>query len=198
LPATVPEGRISATPKASRDLIADLVMRPHLILVSLAAATSLHAQRPRPMVSFPGLTVPVMLDTAGYTARIAGAPASIYAQLRAEYDRMKVQLTTDDSLTGIIGNLQMLRIRTLAGGQISRFLNCGGGMTGPLADNARVQLALVSMLKSVSADSTEVRTVLVGVATSLEGASRDPVRCTSAGTLEARIHERISKQLTKP
>ena len=89
---------------------------------------------------------------------MGASPARIYGKLRLEYARMDVPVSLDDSLTGMIGNLRLLRVRKLAGVQLSRSISCGGGISGPLADDSRVQLALVSMVKPVSADSSDVRT----------------------------------------
>ena len=50
--------------------------------VPLSAAS---AQRPRPIVNFPGLTAPVALDTTGTAIRIAAPPGVIYTTLAGMY-----------------------------------------------------------------------------------------------------------------
>ena len=154
-----------------------------------------YAQRARPIVTFPGLTTPVALDTAGNTIRIAASPGVIYTTLRAMYGELKVPLEVDDSVSGMLGNLRMLRIRSLGRTRLSQVVNCGGGMSGPLADNARVQMAMVSMLKPITPDTTEVRTAVVAAATSLEGASRDPIGCSSSGQFEIKFHEQLARSI---
>ncbi|MFN8580067.1 MAG: hypothetical protein U0163_03700 [Gemmatimonadaceae bacterium] len=161
---------------------------------SLVLATTAAAQK-RPIVSFPGLTAPVSLDTAGTAYRVPGSPARAYGELRRLFAAMKITVTVDDSVSGMLGTLRQTAIQRFANSRLSDWLNCGGGMSGPLADNARVQLAFVSMLKPAPGDSTDLRSFIVGVATSLEGSLRDPIRCNTTGILEVRVRDQLLKAL---
>jgi hypothetical protein len=172
-----------------------MLSRSLLLLIVSAAA---HAQRPRPIANFPGLTTPVALDTAGTARRVASTPGRVFAALRVVYEELDVPLAIADSVGGIIGNLRFLRIRTLGGQRLSRYLNCGAGMTGPLADNGRLQMAVASTILPGSGDSLVVRTAIVAAASSLEGASRDAVGCTTNGALELQVHDRMLAALARP
>lgn len=154
-----------------------------------------NAQHVRPIVTFPGLTAPVALDTTGNAIRIAAPPGVIYTTLRAMYGELKVPLEVDDSVGGMLGNLRMLKIRSLGKTRLSLVVDCGGGMSGPLADNARVQMAMVSMLKPITPDTTEVRTAIVAAATSLEGSLRDPIGCSSSRQFELKFHDQLVKTI---
>src|SRR5678809_517137 len=72
-----------------------------------------NAQRPRPIVTFPGLTAPVALDPSGNAVRIAAPPGVIYSTLRAMYGDLKVPLEVDDAVGGMFGNLRVVEIRSL-------------------------------------------------------------------------------------
>jgi hypothetical protein len=146
-------------------------------------------------VSFPGLTTPVALDTTGNATRIAAPAGTLYARLRVMYKDLQIPLEVDDSVSGMLGNLRMLKIRSLGKTRLSQIVNCGGGMSGPLADNARVQMAMVSMLKPISADTTEVRTAVIAAATSLEGSQRDPIACNTFGQFEIKFHEQLARSV---
>lgn len=162
--------------------------------VLLIAANEASAQgRRRPIATFPGLSQQVALDTAG-TVRNTALPAGVvFGRLRTIYGKMKVPLGVDDSVGGMLGTLRQVQRQSLGGTQLAMFLNCGGDVSGPLANNGKVTLALVSTV-SRAGDSTAVRTALVAAAQSVEGALRDAVSCTTTGRLE----ERIFNQATKP
>jgi hypothetical protein len=81
---------------------------------------------------------------------------------------------------------------------LSRYLECGAGMTGPNADLFRVQLAIVTMIQAISATRTQIRTALAAGARTLEGNSSDAVQCGTSGELEARIAALVSSRLTTP
>jgi hypothetical protein len=101
-----------------------------------------------------------------------------------------VPLSVDDSVTGIIGNLRLVKSRTLGGKPMSNWLNCGGDVSGPLANTGRVTLALVSLVIP-QGDSTAIRTALIAAAQSMEGAQRDAVSCYTSGQLEQQMFKRV-------
>ena len=160
-----------------------------VLLPPLAGA----AQRPRPVARFPGLSSPVALDTAGPVWKAAVPAAVAFGRLRAIYSDLKVPLAIDDSVTGTLGTLRLIRVRTLGGRAMSNYLNCGGDVSGPLANTGKVTLALVTMVLPAG-DSIAIRTALIAAAQSLEGSARDPVSCYTSGKLE----QEIFKQVTSP
>lgn len=70
-------------------------------------------------------------------------------------------------------------------------------MTGPYADDYRIYLGLVSFVTPTPANSSFVRTVLVGNAINVTEGVRPTQRCRSTGELELKIHEMMVKELTR-
>jgi hypothetical protein len=142
-------------------------------------------------VELPGYAAYVSLDTVGVATRVPGGRNLAFARLREAYRALHVPTELDDSVGGMLGTLRVTRSLSFAGVSLSRSLECGEGPTGPLADNARVQFALVSFIEPAGADSTLLRTALVGSAMPMDGALSGPVRCTSTGYVEASLRRQL-------
>lgn len=92
-----------------------------------------------------------------------------------------------DSTRGYLVNPRLVRLRSLAGSPLSRFLDCGTGITGPNADSFRVILAFAALVDSVGPSSTRIRLTVLAGAESTEGVAKTAVACASSGALEERI-----------
>ncbi len=155
------------------------------------ASTTTQQASSLPLYTYPGFTFHVSLDTVGRAAAGAAPRAAAFRALRAVYAELKVPRTDVDSVAGGLGTLRLIRTQSLGSYPLSRLLDCGRGMSGPVADNARVQMALVTFVAAGGADSTSVRTALVASAQSLDGASGDRAVCSSTGFLESWMRERL-------
>jgi hypothetical protein len=81
--------------------------------------------------------------------------------------------------------------RTLAGMPMSKHLSCGAGISGAHADTRRIRLTVRTAVISVSEQKTAVQIRVDATATSTDGASAAPIRCTSRGALEALIATKL-------
>jgi hypothetical protein len=133
----------------------------------------------------------VSLDTLGVPSKVAGTPAAVFSRLRALYRQLGVRTEVDDSARGRIGSLEIRRTQSFAGGWLSRIVECGAGATGPVADNARVTLSIVTFVGPAGGDSTTVRTGLVAYAQSTDGSTRESMPCSSRGYVEMWLRRQL-------
>jgi len=165
-----------------------------LLAVALALASPLSAQRTRGVIVVPGRVTAVLTDTMGTPYQVPFPRWKVYQAVLATYGELKLPIEVHDSLEGWVGTEVFHRQGQIGGRQISTYLGCGDGMTGPNADTYRVYLYLMSRVVPDGEGST-LRTAFVGGARAFgEGASRDAMPCETTGRLEIRIHQMVLKK----
>lgn len=170
-------------------------MQPCLrILCLLLVSTPLAAQRPRTVIVVPGQMTQVIVDTMGTPYEIPFPADAAYRALLAVYAELKVPLEVSDSINLRAGSPSFHRQATFAGRQISTWLSCGDGVSGPNADSYRVYMILTSTISPVSDERSALRTVYLAGAVSNSGAASQGMPCESSGRLEVRIHQRVLKK----
>jgi hypothetical protein len=166
------------------------------LLVALALPAV--AQRTRTVVVVPGQSTRVITDTMGTPYDVPASAGRAFAALAAVYTALKLEPELRDSAALQVGIPSFYRRETLAGRQISSWLSCGEGMTGPYADYYRIYLSLISTLTPSGNDNSTVRTMLLASAVNITEGAREPMPCESTGRLEVRIHQELLKRLAKP
>ena len=171
-------------------------MRGISVLLVAAMALAVSTAAAQGVVTWQRADIPhsptVSLDTLGPVAKVPGAPGAVFARLRALYRQLGVRPEVDDSARGRIGSLEIIRTQQFAGGWMSRIVECGRAPSGgPLADNARVQLSIVTFVGAADGDSTSVRTGLVGTARSNDGSSLSTATCASRGYVELWLRRQL-------
>lgn len=173
--------------------------KPLLAIAILVPVAALPAQFARARVWPPGFTTQLALDTMTVPQELDAAYGKVYTAVIAAFDEMKIPLDTRDSLRGLVGNLSLKKTGNLAGSQMSRWLSCGAGMTGPNADNWRIYIAIASFLDRIAnSNKTAIRVAMVAGAQDMQGNAKDAVPCASTGGLETQILERAKKRLAAP
>jgi hypothetical protein len=167
-------------------------------LALCASASALNAQVARARVWPPGFATQVALDTVGLPVLIAAPVGKTYRAVVAAFEQLKIPLATLDSLNGMVGNSSIVQAHSLAGSQMSRWFNCGIGMTGPNADSYRLYIAVAALLDKVTADTTRLRIGMVAGAKDNQGNAKDPVACATSGGLEQKLVELIQTRVNKP
>ena len=162
-----------------------------------SASTTTQAAAPLMLFNPPGTSYYASLDTIGTAVTVRGARAQAFHALRSVYAELQVPLTLEDSASGWLGTLHLIRTYTLGTMRLSRALDCGSEMTGPVADDARIELALVTFVRAVGADSVAVRTALVASSRSVTGEQRDRVQCSTKGYLEDWIRGRLLERAAR-
>jgi hypothetical protein len=169
---------------------------PFGTLLALAVTTTTaSAQFARVRVRPPGFAEQVALDTLMQPLEFNAPYGKLYSATLAVFDDLKIPMTTKDSLKGVVGNLELKKTGSLAGSQMSRWMNCGAGMTGPNADNFRIWLSVAVMLNQTKGQtSTHIRAGLVSGAEDMQGHSMAPIGCASTGALEQILLEKIKQK----
>ncbi len=173
-----------------------IVLLTALTLAS-GGATSLQSQQRRgPLVRMPAYAQPIMLDTMRFTRSATGASkARTFVAMREVYEALKLPVDYSDPANGHIGSLQLRISRRIGGERMSKFFNCGRGMTGDHADSWRLTIAAVSYIEASGDDDATVGTALVAQAQDMSGASTQPVRCGTTGMLEIRMLEMLRERV---
>ena len=153
------------------------------------------AQVRRTVIQLPGFGAPILLDTLGTWKDVNADADRTYRTLASVYDALMIPDNLRDSTGRYVGNTALRKSRSFAGGPMSRLVECGVGMTGPNADNYRINMAIVSRVEATPDGRARLRSALVASGEDVSGPSRDVVTCGSTGTLEARIHELVSQRL---
>ena len=117
--------------------------------------------------------------------------ARVWTALPNAYKAIGIPVEYADNRARELGNSRFVTRSMLNQNRLSNYLRCGQGITGPIADTYRIRMNIRTVLRSVSADSTAVETLVEATASPVEGTSGNPQECTSAGTLEQAIVKRL-------
>jgi hypothetical protein len=128
-------------------------------------------------------------------ATVKSAPAEVLPRLRGAYEELgiKVQVFDSSSVGGRVGNPYFVKSFKLGDAPLSRYLDCGGTITGPAADNYKITMSILSAVSPSGSGST----VLTRVSARADNAaaSSGSLSCRSIGTLEAALHRVLVRRL---
>lgn len=138
------------------------------------------------------------LDSGAVDVTLPASAGAVFFAARQVFFEMKIPTPLADSARGYLVNGRFIKLRSLAGEPLSKFLNCGAGMTGPNADNFRITMAIAALIDAKGPNSTRLRLTALAGAESTEGASKSAIACGSSGILEDRILKTIRAKLGTP
>ena len=124
-------------------------------------------------------------------APIAAAPSRAFAALKTVYDELGIPPGTYDPATGRVGNTDFWKSRRLGNESMSVYLNCGESFTGPVANNYRIYISLLSIIRPDGKGASELETAFSAQAQNMEGTSGDRIACGSTGRLEETIRRNV-------
>ena len=163
-----------------------------LFALLLTTVAVMHAQTAfRARVGLRGYRDPIAMDTLASEYTVNAPTGKTFTAAAQVFRTLGFNATVRDSVGGLIGNEEFSRTRTLVGSQMSTWLNCGSGMTGPNADNYRITIALMILVDPASNNTTRMRIGMVGSGANIAGISTEPVGCATTGRLEERIAQMI-------
>lgn len=169
-----------------------------LALAMLAPPAIAEGQPPRIRVGVPGFPQPLSIDSLASVFDIDAPKGAIFAASAAVLEELKIPVDSRDSVSGIIGNAHLVRMRNLAGKPMSRLLNCGSGMTGPNAESWRIHIAVFALVEGKGSEKSVLRVGFVAGAQDIAGSSKDPVACGTTGIFESMFADRVKKRLALP
>src|SRR5688500_6108169 len=161
-----------------------------LLALSLLVAP-LAAQQTRTMVVIPGRPTRVITDITGTLYEVPFSPAVTYAAVLRTYEELKLPREISDSAKGRVETGVIHRRVDIGGKQISTYLSCGDGITGPYADTYRVYMIVMTTVVPRGPDRSAIRSVLLGGAVNVSEGARQPMACESAGRWEIRLHKEV-------
>jgi hypothetical protein len=172
----------------------EIANRSLMIVLAVTAVTAVAAaQPPRARVRLPGYSAVIALDSLAVFTDLPAPPAEVFPVAAAALElELKIELKTRDSTAGLVGNLELVKMRSLGGSPLSRYLSCGSGMTGPNADSYRIYLAIMAFVDPLPDNKTRLGVALAAGAQDVQGNAKLPVPCGSSGALEARVRRAVA------
>jgi hypothetical protein len=177
-----------------------------LCVLWLVAGTSACAASPHPDVGLPTERTVAVDDQQVYRttvvanpkASVPASPSKTYDAVAAVYNELGIPPGTHDPATGRFGNVDFYRSRRLANEAMSTFLNCGESFTGPVANNYRIYISLMTAVRPDGKGGSEIETAFSASAQNMEGSSADRISCGSTGKLEERIRKGVLLKVGAP
>ncbi|HTL06191.1 MAG TPA: hypothetical protein VL241_10615 [Gemmatimonadales bacterium] len=165
------------------------------LALTLLPAIPATAQRSRVVVVVPGQLTRVVVDTMGTPYPVPFPRAQAYRALLAIFAELKLPTDGKDSAATQVDTQLFYRQGSVAGKQISSYLSCGDGITGPNADSYRVYMNITSTIAAAPDNKSILKTVFLAGAVNVTEGSRQPMPCESTGRLEVRIHQLVLHHL---
>ncbi len=182
-------------------------MRPWAVLVCAALGAcapvsnmpSPTVDRDRDIITIDdgGKPVQLTVDRDPSRHKVPAALTRSWNSLASVYEALGIPIEYADGRTNKVGNTRFITSRTLARQPMSRFLRCGVGMVGPLADTHRIQMSIWTQLQPIGADSTAVFTQIEAKGSPVDGTS-GTVICVTTGMLEWAIVSLLKQRVTPP
>jgi hypothetical protein len=122
---------------------------------------------------------------------IPAVPGRAVEALRAVYAELGVPPGTYDPAAGRVGNTNFYKTHKLGNEAISAYLNCGSSLEGSAADNDRIYISLISVVRPDGSGASELETAFSAQAQKMDGASSDRIACGTTGRLEERIQKGV-------
>lgn len=128
---------------------------------------------------------------------IGAPPDAVMRALLGAYEGAGITVTLVDPAKRRLGNPGFNLRRALLGTPLSEYLNCGESMTGLRANDDRVTMSLISVVRPTPRGS-EIETRIEASAREIQGGNTaDQLLCQSTGKLETKIHQITKETLAK-
>jgi hypothetical protein len=129
-------------------------------------------------------------------ATVFSAPIDrVWTALQLGYAALGIQPTVSDRGAGRYGNEGFIAPRRMLDHSLGEFFTCGTGLGGPLIDQGRLYVYMVTTLTPSANGATTGATHLTARLQRNEGTSAEPIRCGSTGQLEEALRLQVEKQL---
>jgi hypothetical protein len=169
-----------------------------LVLAALVAGSAGGQQSaiPRVSVKLPAYKGTIAIDTIMFVTDHEASAAAVWSAASRVFYDAKIATDLRDSVGGVVGTTKYVKSSYMGNVPMSKVLNCGTSITGPNADNFRINIALVAIISQVSAAKAKLGVGFVGSGLDMRGNSTDPVICASTGQFEADFAAKVNKILT--
>lgn len=170
-----------------------------VLVLSLVSLSRGDAQSNRLRVALPAYERQILMDTLAEAIHVPeAAPGKVFhAADIVLRNVLRTRPDVRDSLLGMVAVARFVKTRNLGGTPLSKYLNCGSGMTGLFADNYRVQMPVAAFVDPSPKGGSMLRVAVIAAAQDPSGTSNTAVTCGSTGVLEAELRRAIQSQLTQ-
>jgi hypothetical protein len=179
----------------------ELIVSAQLLFAACGPAT--HAPPPAPeRVVAVNNDGSVVRQSTSYENAITAFAASIdrvWPALQLSYADLGITPTIAERTSGRYGNEGFIAPRRILDRPLAEFFHCGAGLGGPLIDQGRLNVYMVTTLLPSDGGSTNATTYVTARLIRNEGTSGEPIRCGSTGKLEEALRTGIEQRIaTKP
>jgi hypothetical protein len=123
---------------------------------------------------------------------VKSAPSVVLPILRDTYSELGIDVKVFDPATGAVGNRYFVKSYRLGDTALSKYLDCGGTITGPAADNYKITMSVLSVVRP-NGTGSQIETLVSARADDAAGGSS--LSCSTIGTLEAHLYRVLVRRL---
>ncbi len=161
-------------------------------IASIAGSVAAGAQSsPHLAVGLPGFSTAIVLDSVASMYTIAAPRKAVFGAAVQSLQELDVPIEAVDANRGIIVNTSIVKMHRLGKMRLTQIMSCGTNITGLIADQFRLTMAVAVIADSIGPAETKLRIALAGGAESVDGASKPSVMCSTTGVLEERLAKLI-------
>jgi hypothetical protein len=178
-----------------------------VLVLAVTASCASSGSSPGPDIAPPSQRVVATDNQTTYRTTVApnakspvpAAPSRAFDAVRAVYDELGIPIATNDPATGRVGNTNFWKTRKLGSEALSTYVNCGDSFAGgSAADNYRVYLSILSVVRPNGSGASELETAVSASAQNMEGTAGDRITCGTTGRLEERIRQGVLRKVAGP
>jgi hypothetical protein len=162
-----------------------------LLALATLVTAPLTAQRTRTVVVIPGQLTTIVTDTMGTLYEVPFSTGRTYSAVLSAFSDLKLPAEVKDSSAGRVETNVFYRHGDLGGKQISTYLNCGDGVSGPYADEDRVYMIAMVTISPTGPTGSTIRTIFLAGSVAVAQGARPTMDCRSTGRLELRLHRLV-------
>ena len=130
----------------------------------------------------------------GVTVATFKSPRTVVVPiLKAAYEELAIPVKVADPTTGQVGNNFFIKTFRLGKQPLSHYLICGDNSAGPVADNYKITMSVLSVV-SANGSGSSVNTIVQARADS-EAGSSGSIQCQTTGYLEDDLHRVLLRRL---
>ena len=135
---------------------------------------------------------------SGAPSSVTCAPAAVWTVAKQVYASIEVPVAIENPAAHQLGNANFYASRQLAGQPMTKFVDCGNGMTGQKAATYRIYMSLLTTIESDGGSGTRVNTTFIPMGQDVSEGSTDRIACGSKGALEQLLLTQIAATAAKP
>ena len=151
------------------------------------------AATPPPSLTAAGTTMDLSFTPSRgvVTDAVQATPEAAWAALPKAYADLGIPVKEASDASRVLGNSRFVISRRLGDTPLSRYLECGSGLTGPFADRYRIEMLIRSTIIPAEGGGVRVESYLEASARNPEGSSNTGVACATTQRLERQIAGRV-------